>query len=94
MVNSVSPGSISFPGGGWDNFQKNNTPEVVQDFISRHEELDEKLAEHGIRHPELVLASAGATADTSDASEEGEAQAAAAEDEPAAAADDDADEKE
>ena len=36
LVNTVSPGSISFPGGGWDNFQKNNTPEVVQDFISRH----------------------------------------------------------
>ena len=36
LVNTVSPGSIAFPGGGWDNFQKNNTPEVVQEFITRH----------------------------------------------------------
>jgi 3-oxoacyl-[acyl-carrier protein] reductase len=36
LVNTISPGSISFPGGGWDNFQKNNTSEVVADFISRN----------------------------------------------------------
>ena len=36
LVNSVAPGSIRFPGGGWDRFVTTNTPEVVQDFISRN----------------------------------------------------------
>ena len=35
-VNSVAPGSIYFPGGSWDRFQKNNTPEVVAEFIARN----------------------------------------------------------
>ena len=32
-VNSVAPGSILFPGGTWERFQENNTPEGVQAFI-------------------------------------------------------------
>ena len=35
-VNSVAPGSIDFPGGSWDRFQKTNTPEVVAEFIARN----------------------------------------------------------
>ena len=35
-VNSVAPGSIDSPGGTWERFQKNNTPEVVQEFISNN----------------------------------------------------------
>ena len=35
LVNTVAPGSIQFPGGGWDRFVNSNSPEVVQDFISR-----------------------------------------------------------
>jgi len=35
-VNSVAPGSILFPGGSWDRFMKNNTPAVVDEFISRN----------------------------------------------------------
>ncbi|MEE2656817.1 MAG: SDR family NAD(P)-dependent oxidoreductase [Chloroflexota bacterium] len=36
LVNTISPGSITFPGGRWDNFQKNNNPDVVHEFISRN----------------------------------------------------------
>ena len=36
LVNCIAPGSIDFPGSSWDRFQQNNTPEVVQDFISRY----------------------------------------------------------
>ncbi len=36
LVNSIAPGSISFPGGSWDRFQKNNTPEVVESFIDQN----------------------------------------------------------
>ncbi|SVD07692.1 uncharacterized protein METZ01_LOCUS360546 [marine metagenome] len=36
LVNTISPGSITFPGGRWDDFQKNNTPDVVHEFISRN----------------------------------------------------------
>ena len=32
LVNTVAPGSIQFPGGGWDNFVKNQTADVVQRF--------------------------------------------------------------
>ncbi len=32
-VNAIAPGSIDLPGGSWDRFQKNNPPEVVQEFI-------------------------------------------------------------
>ena len=35
-VNSIAPGSIDFPGSTWDRFQKNNTPEVVAEFIGRN----------------------------------------------------------
>ncbi len=33
LANCVAPGSTEFPGGSWDRFQKQNPPEVVQDFI-------------------------------------------------------------
>ena len=36
LVNCVAPGSIYFPGGSWDRFQKNNPPEVVTEFIDRN----------------------------------------------------------
>jgi len=36
LVNCVAPGSIYFPGGSWDRFQQNNTPEVVAEFIARN----------------------------------------------------------
>jgi 3-oxoacyl-[acyl-carrier protein] reductase len=32
-VNTVAPGSIEFPGGGWERFQQSNSPEVVQEFV-------------------------------------------------------------
>ncbi len=35
-VNSIAPGSILFPGGTWEKFQQNNTPEAVQEFIDRN----------------------------------------------------------
>ena len=35
-VNSVAPGSIYFPGGGWDRFQKEQSPETVQKFIEQN----------------------------------------------------------
>jgi 3-oxoacyl-[acyl-carrier protein] reductase len=36
LVNCVAPGSIYFPGGSWDRFQKNGPPEVVSEFIDRN----------------------------------------------------------
>ena len=36
LVNSIAPGSIDFPGSTWDRFQQNNSPEVVNEFISRN----------------------------------------------------------
>jgi 3-oxoacyl-[acyl-carrier protein] reductase len=36
LVNSVAPGSILFPGGGWDRFIRTNPPEVVEEFIARN----------------------------------------------------------
>ena len=33
LVNSIAPGSISHPGGSWERFQKENSPEIVEDFI-------------------------------------------------------------
>lgn len=33
LVNSLAPGSILFPGGGWDRFVNNNPTEVVNDFV-------------------------------------------------------------
>ena len=36
LVNCVAPGSIDFPGGSWDRFQKTQTPEVVTDFVSHN----------------------------------------------------------
>ena len=35
LVNTLAPGSIQFPGGGWDRFVKGNSPDVVQEFIAR-----------------------------------------------------------
>ena len=35
-VNSVAPGSILFPGGVWDRFQKTQSPETVQKFIEQN----------------------------------------------------------
>ena len=35
-VNSIAPGSILFPGGTWEKFQQNNTPDAVQEFIDRN----------------------------------------------------------
>ncbi len=35
-VNTVAPGSITFPGGTWQRFQDNNSPEVVQDFVKNN----------------------------------------------------------
>ncbi|MDA1279294.1 MAG: SDR family NAD(P)-dependent oxidoreductase [Chloroflexi bacterium] len=35
-VNSVAPGSILFPGGSWDRFMQNNTPEHVDEFVARN----------------------------------------------------------
>ena len=32
-VNSIAPGSISHPGGGWERFQRDEPAEVVSDFI-------------------------------------------------------------
>ena len=36
LVNSIAPGSIAHPGGSWERFQNNNTPEVVTAFIDDH----------------------------------------------------------
>ena len=33
-VNSIAPGSISHPGGGWERFQRDQPAEVVSDFIA------------------------------------------------------------
>ncbi len=35
-VNAIAPGSILFPGGSWDRFINNNTPEDVDEFIERN----------------------------------------------------------
>jgi 3-oxoacyl-[acyl-carrier protein] reductase len=35
-VNCVAPGSIDFPGGSWDRFQRTNTAEAVAEFIARN----------------------------------------------------------
>jgi 3-oxoacyl-[acyl-carrier protein] reductase len=35
LVNTLAPGSIQFPGGGWDRFVKGNSQEIVQEFIAR-----------------------------------------------------------
>ena len=36
LVNCVAPGSIDFPGSTWDRFQQTQTPEVVNEFVSRN----------------------------------------------------------
>ena len=36
LVNSIAPGSIAHPGGTWERFQNENSPEVVQEFIERN----------------------------------------------------------
>jgi 3-oxoacyl-[acyl-carrier protein] reductase len=36
LVNCVAPGSIDFPGSGWEGFQRTQPPEVVTEFIDRN----------------------------------------------------------
>ena len=36
LVNSIAPGSISHPGGSWERFQDENSPEVVGSFIEQN----------------------------------------------------------
>ena len=36
LVNSIAPGSISHPGGSWERFQAENSPEVVGSFIEQN----------------------------------------------------------
>jgi 3-oxoacyl-[acyl-carrier protein] reductase len=36
LLNSVAPGSISHPGGSWETYQREETSEVVQEFIDRN----------------------------------------------------------
>ena len=36
LINTIAPGSIQFPGGGWDRFVKNNSEDVVQEFVARY----------------------------------------------------------
>jgi len=36
LVNSIAPGSISHPDGGWERFQNDSTPEVVESFIEHN----------------------------------------------------------
>ena len=36
LVNTVSPGSIKFPGGNWERFVDNSPPDVVREFIARN----------------------------------------------------------
>ena len=36
LVNSIAPGSIAHAGGGWERFQADNPPDVVEDFISQN----------------------------------------------------------
>jgi len=35
LVNTLAPGSIQFPGGGWERFVNGNSEEVVNEFIAR-----------------------------------------------------------
>lgn len=36
LVNALAPGSIKFPGGGWERFVNSNPDTVVQEFIDRN----------------------------------------------------------
>ena len=36
LVNSIAPGSIEHPEGGWEKFKKDNPPEVVKAFIEKN----------------------------------------------------------
>ena len=36
LVNCIAPGSIQFPGGSWDRFQKTQPPEAVAEFVARN----------------------------------------------------------
>ena len=36
LVNSIAPGSISHAGGSWERFQREQSAEVVEDFIARN----------------------------------------------------------
>jgi 3-oxoacyl-[acyl-carrier protein] reductase len=33
LINSIAPGSIAHPGGSWERFQQENSPDVVKTFI-------------------------------------------------------------
>ena len=63
-VNAVAPGSILFPGGSWDRFINNNTPEAVEEFIERNlpagkfgwpEPIGETVAFLSSQHADLIL---------------------------------------
>ncbi|MEX0762875.1 MAG: SDR family NAD(P)-dependent oxidoreductase [Dehalococcoidia bacterium] len=63
-VNSIAPGSIKFPGGSWDRFEQNNTPETVQEFIERNlpmgkfgwpEPIGATVAFLASRHADLIV---------------------------------------
>lgn len=36
LVNSVAPGAVLHPGGGWERFHRENSPEAVQSFIDQN----------------------------------------------------------
>ena len=36
LVNSIAPGSITFPGGSWEKYQRDNSPEEVEKFIDNN----------------------------------------------------------
>ena len=36
LVNSIAPGSIEHPGGSWERFQNDNSPQVVENFIKEN----------------------------------------------------------
>ena len=36
LVNSIAPGSIAHADGSWERFQRENPPELVQDFIDNN----------------------------------------------------------
>ena len=36
LVNSIAPGSVQHPGGSWERFERDNPPDVVEQFISNN----------------------------------------------------------
>jgi 3-oxoacyl-[acyl-carrier protein] reductase len=59
-VNSVAPGSILFPGGGWDRRQKDD-PEGIAEFIERDMPLGRFGRPEEIANVVVFLASDGAS---------------------------------